>query len=129
VEAPDDKRLYAVYLPRAKPNFLHALRNDQFPRMRPDFSMPIFTRQKSPKRTRDTSGYKGRLQMTVAMERILAWRIMPRLMMLAITIMTFKCTTWMIGLDAPTLNQSGFCSVVFGCFSATFAVWLGSEKT
>ncbi len=67
--------------------------------------------------------------MTVAMERILAWRIMPRLMMLAITIMTFKCTTWMIGLDDPTLNQSGFCSVVFGCFSATFAVWLGSEKT
>jgi len=54
-------------------------------------------------------------------------KILPRLMMLAITIMCFQVTNWMISLEDPTLNQSGFCSVIFGCFSACFAVWLGKE--
>ena len=54
-------------------------------------------------------------------------KILPRLMMLAITIMCFQVTTWFISLPDPTLNQSGFCSVIFGCFSACFAVWLGKE--
>ena len=31
-------------------------------------------------------------------------------------------------LDNPTIEQSGFCSVVFGCFSACFAVWLGKSE-
>lgn len=54
-------------------------------------------------------------------------KILPRLMMLAITIMCFQVTSWFISLPDPTLNQSGFCSVIFGCFSACFAVWLGKE--
>lgn len=54
-------------------------------------------------------------------------KILPRLMMLAITIMCFQVTNWFITLPDPTLNQSGFCSVIFGCFSACFAVWLGKE--
>ena len=54
-------------------------------------------------------------------------KILPRLMMLAITIMCFQVTNWMISLEDPSLNQSGFCSVIFGCFSACFAVWLGKE--
>jgi hypothetical protein len=54
-------------------------------------------------------------------------KILPRLMMLAITVMCFQVTSWFISLPDPTLNQSGFCSVIFGCFSACFAVWLGKE--
>lgn len=56
-------------------------------------------------------------------------RILPRLMMLAITIMCFQVTNWMMSLEQPTLEQSGFCSVIFGCFSACFAVWMGRETT
>ena len=56
-------------------------------------------------------------------------RILPRLMMLAITIMCFQVTNWMMSLEQPTLEQSGFCSVIFGCFSACFAVWMGKETT
>ena len=56
-------------------------------------------------------------------------RILPRIMMLAITIMCFQVTNWMMGLEQPTLEQSGFCSVIFGCFSACFAVWMGKETT
>jgi hypothetical protein len=55
------------------------------------------------------------------------WKIVPRLMMLAITVMCFQVTTWFITLQDPTLNQSGFCSIIFGCFSGCFAVWLGRE--
>jgi len=56
-------------------------------------------------------------------------RILPRLMMLAITIMCFQVTNWMMSLEQPTLEQSGFCSIIFGCFSACFAVWMGRETT
>ena len=34
------------------------------------------------------------------------WRIIPRLMMLAITIMAFYVTNWMINLPDPTINQT-----------------------
>lgn len=57
------------------------------------------------------------------------WKVLPRLMMLAITIMCFQVTNWMMSLEQPTLEQSGFCSVIFGCFSACFAVWMGRETT
>ena len=53
---------------------------------------------------------------------------MPRLMMLAITGMCFNVVGWYTPLDNPTIEQSGFCSVVFGCFSACFAVWLGKSE-
>ena len=56
-------------------------------------------------------------------------RILPWIMMLAITIMCFQVTNWMMSLEQPTLEQSGFCSVIFGCFSACFAVWMGKETT
>ena len=55
-------------------------------------------------------------------ERILQWKPMPRLMMLAITIMCFNVVGWYTTLDNPTIEQSGFCSVVFGCFSALCCV-------
>jgi len=64
----------------------------------------------------------------VTMERFLRWKILPRLMMIAITIMCFQVTIWFMALEAPTLEQSGLCSIIFGCFSACFAVWLGHEK-
>jgi hypothetical protein len=55
-------------------------------------------------------------------------RILPRVMMAAITIMCFQVTNWMMSLEQPTLEQSAFCSVIFGCFSGCFAVWMGKES-
>jgi ABC-type phosphate transport system permease subunit len=49
-------------------------------------------------------------------------------MMLSVMLMTYETTAWMMSLAEPTVTQSGFCSIVFGCFSATFAVWLNHEK-
>jgi len=56
------------------------------------------------------------------------WRIMPRLMMLSVTVMCYQTTQWYMSLPAPTIEQSGFCSVVSGCLSASFAIWMGGEK-
>ena len=64
----------------------------------------------------------------ITFERILKWKLMPRIMMLAITVMCFNVVNWYTTLESPTIEQSGFCSVVFGCFSACFAVWLGKSE-
>ena len=57
------------------------------------------------------------------------WKIIPRLMMLAITIMAFYVTNWMISLPDPTINQTTFSSIIFGCFSGCFAIWLGQSES
>ncbi len=54
-------------------------------------------------------------------------KIIPRLMMIAITIMCFQVLSWAMSLENISLEQSGLCSVIFGCFSACFAVFLNKE--
>ena len=49
-------------------------------------------------------------------ERILQWKLMPRLMMLAITVMCFNVVGWYTTLDNPTIEQSGF---VASCSAAS----------
>ena len=66
--------------------------------------------------------------MAIAMERILQWQIMPRLMMLAVTILTYQSVDWYMSLPDPTVQQSGLVSVCMGALTGCFAVWLGNEK-
>jgi len=66
--------------------------------------------------------------MTIAMERILQWQIMPRLMMLAVTILTYKSVLWFMALPDPSTQQAGLVSVCMGALTGCFAVWLGNEK-
>jgi len=66
--------------------------------------------------------------MTVAMERILAWKIMPRLMMLVMTVMYIRCIEWALSQPDLSTQQSGLISVVTGAMTGAFAVWLGNEK-
>jgi|TARA_R100000951_G_scaffold48149_1_gene40931 hypothetical protein len=62
------------------------------------------------------------------MERILAWKLMPRLMMLVMTIMYIRVIEWGISLEDLSTQQSAMISVVSGAMTGTIAVWLGSEK-
>jgi hypothetical protein len=64
----------------------------------------------------------------VTMERILEWRILPRLMMLVMTLMYIRVIEWGISLDDLSTQQSAMISVVSGAMTGTIAVWLGSEK-
>jgi hypothetical protein len=66
--------------------------------------------------------------MTVAMERILAWKLLPRLMMIVMTLMYIRVIEWGISLDDLSTQQSAMISVVSGAMTGTIAVWLGSEK-
>jgi len=66
--------------------------------------------------------------MTIAMEKILAWKIMPRLMMLVMTLMYIRCIEWALNQPDLTTQQSALISVVTGAMTGAFAVWVGSEK-
>jgi len=67
-------------------------------------------------------------RMTIAMERILQWKIMPRLMMLVMTGMYIRVIEWGMSLPDLSTQQSAMISVVSGAMTGAFAVWLGSEK-
>lgn len=66
--------------------------------------------------------------MTVAFERILEWKLLPRLMMLIMTIMYIRVLEWGMSLDDLSTQQSAMISVCSGSMTGAFAVWLGNEK-
>ena len=64
------------------------------------------------------------------MEKILAWKIMPRVMMLVMTIMYIRVIEWFMSLSAAdmTSQAAALTATVTGAMTGAFAVWLGSEK-
>ena len=68
--------------------------------------------------------------MTVAMERILAWKLLPRLMMLAMTLMYIRVIEWFMSLppEAMTSQATALTATVTGALTGAFAVWLGNES-
>jgi len=60
-------------------------------------------------------------------DTFLRWKILPRLMMLASTVMSWRCAEWFMGLDSPTAAQSAFVSVVMGVMTGVFGIWMGHE--
>jgi hypothetical protein len=64
------------------------------------------------------------------MEKILAWKIMPRVMMLVMTIMYIRVIEWFMSLSATdmTSQATALTATVTGAMTGAFAVWLGSEK-
>ena len=62
------------------------------------------------------------------MEKILAWKIMPRFMMLVMSVMYIRVLEWGMSLDDLSTQQSSMISVCSGAMTGAFAVWLGSEK-
>lgn len=64
----------------------------------------------------------------LTMERFLKWKILPRLMMVMMTFMSWRVVEWFMTLPDPTNAQAGLVSVVTGAMTGAFAVWLGHEK-
>lgn len=48
-------------------------------------------------------------------------------MMLASTVMSWRCAEWFMSLEAPVAAQSAFVSVVMGVLTAVFGIWMGHE--
>ena len=67
--------------------------------------------------------------MTYTMEKILAWKLLPRAMMLAMTLMAYQVVQWFMDLGpAATTQQTAFVSTVVGAMTGVFAVWMGHEQ-
>jgi hypothetical protein len=68
--------------------------------------------------------------MTSAMERVLAWKLLPRVMM------TLMCYAYLDVLncfmtllpEAMTYQSTALTATVTGAMTGAFAVWLGHEK-
>ena len=68
--------------------------------------------------------------MAVAMEKILAWKILPRLMMAVMTWMYVEVLFWFMSIpqDVVTSQATALTATVTGAMTGAFAVWLGHEK-
>jgi len=64
----------------------------------------------------------------VSSKQILEWKIIPRFMMLVITLMSWRCAEWFMNLEDPTAPQSAFVSVVMGAMTGAFGIWMGGES-
>jgi|TARA_Y100000004_G_scaffold187559_1_gene240518 hypothetical protein len=57
------------------------------------------------------------------------WKVWPRVMMLAFTIMSWRVVEWFMNLPDPTTQQAGLVSVVMGAATGAFAIWMGKETS
>ena len=64
----------------------------------------------------------------LTMEKFLAWKILPRLMMLGMSISAWRVVEWFMAIPDPTSQQAALVSVVTGAMTGAFAVWLGHEQ-
>jgi hypothetical protein len=64
----------------------------------------------------------------VTPDQLNAWRIIPRLLMLAMLVMTYRVVEWFMGLQTPTLEQAGLVSVMTGALTGAFGLFLGTGK-
>ena len=57
------------------------------------------------------------------------WKVWPRVMMLAFTIMSWRVVEWFMNLPDPTTQQAGLVSVVMDAATGAFAIWMGKETS
>ncbi len=68
--------------------------------------------------------------MAIAMERILAWKLLPRVVMAVMLWQYVVVLDWFMSLPQDTVSTqaTALTATVTGAISGAFAVWLGHEK-
>ena len=68
--------------------------------------------------------------MTYTMERILAWKLLPRAVMAVMLYMYVEVFRWFMSIpqDEVSTQATALTATVTGAISGAFAVWLGHEK-
>ena len=56
------------------------------------------------------------------------WKVIPRLMMLAVTVLTYQAVHWFMSLPDPSVAQSGLVSVCMGALTGCFGIWMRKES-
>lgn len=64
------------------------------------------------------------------MEKVLAWKLLPRFMMAVMTYAYLDVLNWFMSLptEAMTSQATALTATVTGAMTGAFAVWLGHEK-
>lgn len=57
-----------------------------------------------------------------------SWRVIPRLLMTAMIVMTYRVVEWFMTLPDPSLEQAGLVSVMTGALTGSFGLFLGSGR-
>lgn len=60
--------------------------------------------------------------------KMLELRILPRFMMIVMTLVYIRVIEWGISVEELSTQQSAMISVVSGSMTGSLAVWLNSEK-
>jgi len=56
------------------------------------------------------------------------WRVLPRILMFTMIVMTYRVVEWFMGLPDPSLEQACLVSVMTGALTGAFGLFLGSGK-
>ena len=64
----------------------------------------------------------------ISPEMLDRWRILPRVLILAMIIMTYRVVEWFMGLPDPNPEQAALVSVMTGALTGAFGLFLGSGK-
>ena len=57
-----------------------------------------------------------------------AWRIFPRVFLSVYIFLLYYSTMWFMGLENPSLEQSGLISIIVGAGAAWFGLYAGTSK-
>ena len=61
-------------------------------------------------------------------DQLNAWRVIPRLLMLAMLIMTYRVVEWFMALPDPNPEQAALVSVMTGSLTGAFGLFLGKKE-
>lgn len=61
-------------------------------------------------------------------EELNRWRIVPRLLMLAMLVMTYRVVEWFMTLADPSAEQAALVSVMTGALTGAFGLFLGKKE-
>jgi hypothetical protein len=62
-------------------------------------------------------------------EKLSAWRIVPRMLILSYMIVFYQTCNWFMNLTDPNNAQAGFVSVVVGAGAAWFGIYVNGTKS
>jgi membrane associated rhomboid family serine protease len=62
-------------------------------------------------------------------EKLSAWRIVPRMLILSYMLVFYQTCTWFMNLADPNNAQAGFVSVIVGAGAAWFGIYVNGTRT
>ena len=74
------------------------------------------------------SGSASSPASVISPELLDRWRILPRLVMFVMIVMTYRVVEWFMDLPDPNPEQAALVSVMTGALTGAFGLFLGSGK-